>query len=111
MPLPLSPMHKKLRRFGQIDNSSPSTTVTSKAVAFVFGELTAWCIMADTSYRIVHREDDTFAVEILRVGALPQMAAGFATEAAARSWIAQDKRLHATSDTFGTPAGRRLRGN
>ena len=32
--------------------------------------------MADTTYRIVHREDDSFAVEIKRVGALPQTAAG-----------------------------------
>jgi hypothetical protein len=66
--------------------------------------------MADTSYRIVHREDDTFAVEIVRIGALPQMAAGFATEAAARGWIAQDQRLRKASDPFSTPAGRRLRG-
>jgi hypothetical protein len=65
---------------------------------------------ADTSYRIVHREDDTFAVEIVRVGALPQMAAGFATEAAAQGWIAQDQRLRTAGDLFSTPAGRRLRG-
>jgi hypothetical protein len=65
--------------------------------------------MAETSYRIVHREDDTFAVEIVRVGALPQMAAGFATEAAAQGWIAQDQRLQIGSDPFSTQAGRRLR--
>jgi hypothetical protein len=63
--------------------------------------------MADTSYRIVHREDDSFAVEIVRVGALPQTAAGFATEAAAKGWIAQDERLRSAADPFGTPAGRR----
>jgi hypothetical protein len=66
--------------------------------------------MADTSYRIVHREDDSFAVEIIRVGALPQTAAGFATEAAAKGWIAQDERLRSAADPFGTPAGRRWRG-
>ena len=66
--------------------------------------------MADTSYRIVHREDDSFAVEIVRVGALPQTAAGFATEAAAKGWIAQDERLRAAADPFGTPSGRRRRG-
>lgn len=66
--------------------------------------------MADTSYRIVHREDDSFAVEIVRVGALPQTAAGFATEAAAQGWIAQDQRLRIAADPFGTPAGRRWRG-
>jgi hypothetical protein len=66
--------------------------------------------MADTSYRIVHREDDSFAVEIVRVGALPQTAAGFATEAAAKGWIAQDERLRSAADPFGTPAGRRWRG-
>ncbi len=63
--------------------------------------------MADTSYRIVHREDDSFAVEIVRVGALPQLAAGFATEAAAQGWIAQDQRLLRSADPFSTPAGRR----
>jgi hypothetical protein len=63
--------------------------------------------MADTSYRIVHRDDDSFAVEIVRVGALPQTAAGFATEAAARGWIAQDERFRSAADPFGTPAGRR----
>jgi hypothetical protein len=66
--------------------------------------------MADSSYRIVHREDDSFAVEIIRVGALPQTAAGFATEAAAKGWIAQDQRLRAAADPFGTTAGRRWRG-
>jgi len=66
--------------------------------------------MAETSYRIVRREDDSFAVEIVRFGALPQTAAGFATEAAAKGWIAQDERLRSAADPFGTPAGRRRRG-
>ncbi len=65
--------------------------------------------MADASYRIVHREDDSFAVEIIRVGSLPQTAAGFATEAAAQGWIAQDRRLHASAAPFGTQASRRWR--
>jgi hypothetical protein len=66
--------------------------------------------MADTDYRIIHREDDSFAVEIIRSGALPQTAAGFATEADAKGWIAQDQRLRVAADPFGTPAGRRRRG-
>ncbi len=66
--------------------------------------------MADTSYRIVQREDDTFAVEIARVGALPQTAAGFATEAAAEGWIAQDQRFRQAADPFATQAARRWRG-
>jgi hypothetical protein len=66
--------------------------------------------MADTSYRIVHREDDSFAVEIVSVGALPQTAAGFATEAAAQGWIAQDQRFRMAADPIATPAGRRWRG-
>jgi hypothetical protein len=66
--------------------------------------------MADTDYRIVHREDDSFAVEIVRSGALPQTAAGFATEADAKGWIAQDQRLRVAADPFATPAGRRRRG-
>jgi hypothetical protein len=65
--------------------------------------------MADTTYRIVRREDDSFAVEIVRVGSLPQTAAGFATEAAARGWIAQDKRLRCAADPVGTSAARRWR--
>ncbi len=67
--------------------------------------------MAETSYRIVRRPDDTFAVEIIRFGALPEMAAGFATEAAAKGWIAQDERLRAVAEPFGTPAERRSRGH
>jgi hypothetical protein len=66
--------------------------------------------MADTTYRIVHRDDESFAVEIVRVGALPQVAAGFATEAAAKGWIAQDERFRSAADPFSTPAGRRRRG-
>jgi hypothetical protein len=66
--------------------------------------------MADISYRIVQREDDSFAVEIARIGALPQTAAGFATEAAAQGWIDQDQRLRAAADPFHTtPASRRWR--
>jgi hypothetical protein len=62
--------------------------------------------MTDTSYRIVHRDDDSFAVEIVRVGALPQTAAGFPTEAAARGWIARDERFRYVTDPFWAPAGR-----
>ena len=65
--------------------------------------------MAEASYQIVHREDDSFAVEIVRAGALPQLAAGFATQAAAEGWIAQDRRLHASAAPFGTQASRRWR--
>jgi hypothetical protein len=65
--------------------------------------------MAEAAYRIVRREDDSFAVEIVRLGALPQTAAGFATEAEAQSWIAQDRRLWNAADPFRTP-GRKWRG-
>lgn len=65
--------------------------------------------MADTSYRIVAREDGSFAVEIVSLGALPQTAAGFATEAEAKGWIAQDERLRVSADAFGTSSGRRWR--
>jgi hypothetical protein len=71
----------------------------------------AWCVMADTTYRIVQRDDESFAVEIVRVGALPQTAAGFATEALAKGWIAQDQRLRLAADPFSTQAGRRWRGS
>jgi hypothetical protein len=66
--------------------------------------------MTETSYQIVRRDDSTFAVEIIRLGALPQTAAGFATEAEATGWIAQDKRLSDAGDPFRTAAGRRSRG-
>jgi hypothetical protein len=65
--------------------------------------------MTDANYRVIQRDDDSFAVEVTRIGALPQMAAGFATEAEADAWIAQDKRLWEAADPFSTPAGRRRR--
>jgi hypothetical protein len=66
--------------------------------------------MLDANYRVIHQPDDSFAVEVTRTGALPQMAAGFATEAEADAWIAQDKRLWEAADPFRTPAYRRRRG-
>jgi hypothetical protein len=65
--------------------------------------------MTDATYRVIHREDNSFAVEITRSGALPEMAAGFATETEASDWIAQDKRLWQAANLFGTPARRKLR--
>jgi hypothetical protein len=65
--------------------------------------------MTDAIYRIVLRQDDSFAVEIARPGALAQTAAGFATEAEANNWIAQDKRLWDATEPFGASAGRRWR--
>jgi hypothetical protein len=66
--------------------------------------------MADANYRLIHREDESFAVEITRSGVLPQTAAGFATEAEATDWIAQDKRLWNAADPFRTSASRKWRG-
>jgi hypothetical protein len=66
--------------------------------------------MADTVYRIVPGENDGFAVEITRSGVLPQTAVGFATEAEANDWIAQDKKLWLAADPFRTPASRKWRG-
>jgi hypothetical protein len=66
--------------------------------------------MADATYRIVQRKDDSFAVEVARPGVLPQTAAGFATEAEAMGWVAQDKRLWDAADPFRTPATRKWRG-
>lgn len=66
--------------------------------------------MADANYRVIQRDDYSFAVEVMRTGALPQTATGFATEAEADAWIAQDKRLWETFDPFRTPAHRRRRG-
>jgi hypothetical protein len=63
--------------------------------------------VTDATYRVIRQKDDSVAVEITRLGALPQMAAGFATEAEAADWIAQDKRLAKTADSFQVPAGRR----
>jgi hypothetical protein len=66
--------------------------------------------MADAIYRVIHREDDSFSVEITRSGVLPQTAVGFATEAEANDWVAQNRRLRQAADPFRTPAGRRWRG-
>jgi hypothetical protein len=65
--------------------------------------------MSLTTYRILKNADETFAVEVIRVGALPQMAAGFATEAAVKGWIEQDKRLSNATNAFRTPAARKWR--
>jgi hypothetical protein len=66
--------------------------------------------MVETSYRIVQCEDGGFVIEVVRFGALPQTAAGFATEAAARGWIAQDKRLCQPAGPSQTNVGRKGRG-
>ena len=65
--------------------------------------------MADANYRVIRRGDDGFAVEVTRTGSLPQTAAGFATEAEADAWIAQDKRLWDAADPFNIPTNRRRR--
>lgn len=69
-----------------------------------------YCGMPEATYRLVEREDAGFVVEVVRLGALPETAAGFATEAEARAWIAQDKRLWDAADPFRTPASQRWRG-
>ncbi len=61
-------------------------------------------------YRVIQRDGDSFAVEVTRPGALARMAAGFATEAEAEAWIAQDRRLWEAADPFGTSASRSRRG-
>jgi len=66
--------------------------------------------MTMTTYRIVRRDDDSFAVEIARFGALPQIAAGFATEAEVKSWIAQDKWLWDAPDARRTFVNGKRRG-
>jgi hypothetical protein len=63
--------------------------------------------MADANYHVIQRDDHSFAVEVTRSGALPQTAVGFATEAEADAWIAQDKRLWDAADPFRTPGYRR----
>jgi hypothetical protein len=65
--------------------------------------------MAETTYRILHREDDSFAVEVVRAGVLPQTAIGFASESEAQGWIAQDKRLWDAGDLFRNQARRKWR--
>lgn len=66
--------------------------------------------MIDVSYRVINREDDSFAVEVTKPGTLPQIAVGFATEAEADAWIAQDMRFREAADPFGTPAAGGRRG-
>ena len=68
-------------------------------------------MMADTFYRIFQTPDGGFAVEIISVGALPQTAAGFATEAAAKSWIARDKRFRSATGPFWVRAALRRPGS
>jgi hypothetical protein len=62
--------------------------------------------MVDANYHVIQRDDDSFIVEVTRTGAFPQIAAGFATEAEADAWIAQDKRLWEAADPFRGPRRR-----
>jgi hypothetical protein len=66
--------------------------------------------MTHTNYRVIHREDHSFSVEITRSGILPQTTVGFATEADANAWIVQDKKLSQAADPFRTPASRKWLG-
>ena len=66
--------------------------------------------MPDANYRVIRRAADSFAVEVTRSGALPQLAVDFVTEAEADAWISQDKRLWRAADPFRTPAYRRRDG-
>lgn len=75
------------------------------------GSLCHMGAMTDATYRIIQRADDSFAVEVARTGALPQTAAGFATEAEAMGWVAQDKRLWEAADPSRTSASRKWRGS
>ena len=62
--------------------------------------------MADANYRVIQRDDDSFAEEVKMTGALPEFVAGFATEAETDAWIAQDKRLREAADPLRGPAHR-----
>ena len=66
--------------------------------------------MTDANYRVIRREDDSLVVEVTRPGSLPHLAVGFASEAEADAWIAQDKRLWQAADPFGPPSHRSRRG-
>ena len=66
-------------------------------------------MMAEANYRVIQRDDNSFAVLVTRIGVLPQTATGFASETEAGAWIAQDKRLWEAADPFRTPAGHRRR--
>ena len=67
--------------------------------------------MSDATYRLIHQDDGSFGVEVTRSGVLPQKAVGFATEAEATDWIAQDRKLWQAADPFRTPARRKWRGS
>jgi len=58
--------------------------------------------VTDTTYRVFQQLDGSFAVELTQPGRLAQLAIGFATEAAASDWVAQDKRLRDAADPFMT---------
>ena len=66
--------------------------------------------MTDAKYRVIQRDDDSFAVEVIRTGALPQTAAGIETQAQEKEWVTQDKSLTHAADPFRTRAYRRRRG-
>jgi hypothetical protein len=67
--------------------------------------------MADADYRVIQREDDSFAVEVTRPGSLLHVATGFASQDEADAWIVQDRRLWRAADPFRAPAHRRRGGS
>ncbi len=66
--------------------------------------------MTETTYRIIPQANNSYGVEVARPGVLPQRAAGFASEAEANAWIAQDKRLRDAADPWRPPVGQKWRG-
>ena len=56
--------------------------------------------VTDTTYRVFQQQDGSYAVELTQPGRLAQLAVGFASEAAASDWVAQDKRLRDAADPF-----------
>jgi hypothetical protein len=66
--------------------------------------------MSDRTFRVVHCDDNSFAVEELQSRLPPRTVATFVTEAEAIGWIEQDRRLRDAADPFRTPSGRPGRG-
>jgi hypothetical protein len=56
--------------------------------------------MARTTYNVFVQQDGGYGVALSQLGAMVRTATGFATEADAREWVEQDRRLEGADNPF-----------
>jgi hypothetical protein len=56
--------------------------------------------MAQTDYQVFVQRDGVFGVVLSQFGAMVRTATDFSTEADARAWVAQDRRMDGADNPF-----------